>query len=197
MCKWQKSDPAYSNLTISVNISTKQFAQPGLVYYVQQVLSETKLNPRSLQLEVTAGAMVKNMRNTAHILKEISRMGVNIALDDFGTGYSSLSYLHELPISTLKIDRSFINRLKSEANGTKIVQTIVVLAHNLEIQVVAKGVESFDQVEQLREMSCDYGQGYFFSRPIGADKIRCLLDASSQQMSASIPIIVGQTPYLS
>lgn len=197
MREWQKSDPAYSNLIISVNISTKQFAQPGLVEYVGRILRETGLDPHTLQLEITEGAMLKNLQKTARVLMELKQIGVSIAIDDFGTGYSSLSYLHELPISTLKIDRSFVNRLSNEVNGSKIVQAIVVLARNLEIEVVAEGVETLDQVEQLREMKCDYGQGYFFSRPVSATKAFCLLDSSLKGSSIETPVITNDTPYVS
>jgi EAL domain-containing protein (putative c-di-GMP-specific phosphodiesterase class I) len=168
MRQWQIENAAFTELTISVNVSTKQFGQAGLVENVRQVLDETGLAARNLQLEITESAMVKNLKNTARILRELTSLGVVIALDDFGTGYSSLSYLHEFPISTLKIDRSFVARLNDENGGAEIVRAIVGLARNLSLKVVAEGVETLEQLKQLREMGCDYGQGYLFSRPLSA-----------------------------
>lgn len=181
--EWQLLNPDYNNLTISVNVSTKQFAQDNLYAFVKKVLAETDLSPLSLQLEVTESAMVQNLRNTARVLTALHDLGVSIALDDFGTGYSSLSYLHELPISTLKIDRSFINRLHDETDGAAIVRAIIVLARNLQIKVVAEGVETLDQFKHLRGMNCEYGQGFLFSRPISAADALKLLNLSAQNAS--------------
>ena len=181
--EWQLENPDFNDLVISVNISTKQFAQTSLFDFVYRVLHETSLPPRCLQLEVTESAMVQNLKNTARILAELNNLGVGISLDDFGTGYSSLSYLHELPIDTLKIDRSFISRLNDEGEGAAIVRAIIVLARNLRIKVVAEGVETLDQMKSLRGMGCDYGQGYLFSRPIASQETLKLLTAAHQHHS--------------
>jgi EAL domain-containing protein (putative c-di-GMP-specific phosphodiesterase class I) len=148
------------------------------------VLEETGLNPSNLQLEITESAMLKNIKNTKRILTYLANLGIGIALDDFGTGYSSLSYLHELPIYTLKIDGSFVNRITEEDNGVEIVRAIVVLARNLRMKVVAEGIENYAQLEELCEMNCDYGQGYLFSRPVTANKTIELFDKPLSAHSA-------------
>ena len=178
---WQEYNPDFTDLAVSVNISPKQFAQMGLTEYVKRMLHETELPPNCLQLEITESAMVKNLKNTARILEELSALGVRIALDDFGTGYSSLSYLHELPLSTLKIDRSFVRRLDAENDGTEIVRAIVNLARSLKMSVVAEGIETEVQLHQLREMGCDFGQGYFLSRPIEAREVPKFVQTSLRQ----------------
>ena len=172
---WQLEDSANDNLMISVNIATRQFAQNGLCDLVEQVMRETGLDAKCLQLEITESAMMKSLQKTAKILADLHRSGVTIALDDFGTGYSSLSYLHELPIDTLKIDRSFINRINDKADGAAIVRAIIVLARTLRIKVVAEGIENLDQLHHLQQMNCDFGQGYLLSRPIPALEAHKLL----------------------
>lgn len=184
MREWQKSGLVSAEMTISVNISTRQFAQNGLVENVRRVLSETGLNAACLQLEITESAMAKNLKNTARLLKELSRIGVSIALDDFGTGYSSLSYLHEFPISTLKIDRSFITRMSEESDGAEIVRAIIALARNMQMRVVAEGIETLEQLEQLREMNCDFGQGFLFSQPVPATEIANFVNSSDLKSMA-------------
>lgn len=168
--EWQIVDPSLRDLIISVNASNKQFAQPDFIEHLQQILKKTGLNPKCLQLEITESLMAKNLQNTAHVVNQLNDIGVKVALDDFGTGYSSLNYLHELPISTLKIDRSFITRLDAETSGSEIVRTIIALAQNLKMEVVAEGIETNEQLEHLRQIGCELGQGYLFSRPVAAEK---------------------------
>jgi diguanylate cyclase (GGDEF)-like protein/PAS domain S-box-containing protein len=166
---WQENEVGAENCSISVNISSKRFTQRDLVEKIARVLEETGLAPGSLQIEITESAMMKNLKNTAHTLSELSRMGVQIALDDFGTGYSSLSYLQEFPISTLKIDRSFVQRMGSQNDSKQIVRAVVTLARSLKMKVIAEGVENKEQLVQLKEVGCQFGQGYLFSAPIIAD----------------------------
>jgi EAL domain-containing protein (putative c-di-GMP-specific phosphodiesterase class I) len=157
-------------------------------------LEETGLKPQCLQLEITESAMAKNLQNTVQTLKELNEIGVNVALDDFGTGYSSLNYLHELPISTLKIDRSFITRLNSETNGAEIIKTIITLARNLKMEVVAEGIETVEQLEKLREIGCEFGQGYLFSRPIAAEEAIKLIspkNSSIAKQKSNLRLISG------
>lgn len=184
MREWQKAGLVTSDMTISVNLSTRQFAQNGLVENVRRVLRETGLNAACLQLEITESAMAKNLKNTARLLKELSRLGVSIALDDFGTGYSSLSYLHEFPISTLKIDRSFVTRMSEESDGAEIVRAIIALARNMQMQVVAEGIETLEQLEQLRTMNCDFGQGFLFSKAIPSGEVANFLDSANLKSTA-------------
>lgn len=184
MREWQKAGIVSDEMMISVNVSTRQFAQNGLVENVRRVLQETCLKPACLQLEITESAMAKNMKNTARLLRELNQIGVSIALDDFGTGYSSLSYLHAFPISTLKIDRSFITRMSEEADGAEIVRAIISLARNLQIRVIAEGIETEIQLEQLREMGCDMGQGFLFSKPIPLAEAANFIKSSNQKAAA-------------
>ncbi|MBK7705534.1 MAG: EAL domain-containing protein [Acidobacteria bacterium] len=168
MKQWQNEFEELKDIAISVNISSRQFAQSGLFDTVKNVLMETGLAPSNLLLEITESAMIKNLKNTAKILRELNFLGVRIALDDFGTGYSSLNYLHELPISVLKIDRSFVRRIDNEQEGIEIVKAIVALASSLRMETTAEGIETEHQFSELRAMGCISGQGFYLSRPLDA-----------------------------
>ncbi|MFN2549303.1 MAG: putative bifunctional diguanylate cyclase/phosphodiesterase [Myxococcales bacterium] len=163
------------NLEIGVNLSSKQFQAPGLVAEVGRVLRDTGLSPRSLRLEVTESLLMDRHPQVADAMTGLRAMGVRIDLDDFGTGYSSLSYLHQFPIDTLKIDRSFIARLGTTADGLEIVHTILALAQSLDMDVVAEGVETAEQLQLLRNLHCAYAQGYYLSRPVDSDDFEALL----------------------
>ncbi len=163
--EWQQEFPMNPLLSISVNLSGKQFAHPDLCDKVRAILVETGVIPLSVKLEITESSLVENPDAAAQILRQLKELGVRISLDDFGTGYSSLSYLHRFPIDVLKIDRSFVNRM-SVSKNSEIVRTIITLAINLGMEVIAEGVETEEQVSQLASMRCDYVQGYLFSQPI-------------------------------
>jgi EAL domain-containing protein (putative c-di-GMP-specific phosphodiesterase class I) len=173
--QWQVDFPEQSGLTMSVNLSVKQFAQPDLVAQVRQTLQENGLKPRDLRLEITESALMENPEMAAQMLAELQQLGVNISLDDFGTGYSSLSYLHRFPIDTLKIDRSFVQHVDEAGEQLEIVRTIITLAWNLGIDAVAEGVETTKHLNQLRLLRCDYGQGYFFAKPLMPELASALL----------------------
>ena len=162
MCAWQAAFP--QSLTIAVNISGQQFIQPDLVEQIEQILQITGFDGNRLKLEITESVLITNAQEVALILEQLKALGVKFAIDDFGTGYSSLSRLYELRVDTLKIDRSFIERMDL-SEGTEIVQAIIALAHSLNIQVTAEGVETEAQLATLKSLGCDEGQGYFFSRP--------------------------------
>ena len=164
-------------LEIGVNLSSRQFQAPGLVAEVGEVLRETGLSPRCLRLEVTESLLMDKHPNVAETMTELRAMGVRIDLDDFGTGYSSLSYLHQFPIDTLKIDRSFVQRISENEDGREIVNTILALANSLDMEVVAEGVETEQQLELLRKMHCGFAQGYHLSRPIEAPQFEALIGA--------------------
>ena len=166
----------YGTLSISVNLSAKQFAHPDLVDYIRKVLDEVGLDPENLKLEITESALMDNTEKAAAIIGDIKKMNVKLGLDDFGTGYSSLSYLHRFPVDTLKIDRSFISRME-QAGGenTAIIKTIVALAQNMDFQTVAEGIETLSQYDSLKELECRYGQGYYFSKPLTPDEAELLL----------------------
>jgi len=175
MSRWQKLSRLDAPLPMSVNLSGRQFLQPDLLEQVQEVLRETGLDPRGLKLEITETVVMENIEKATHTLEDLRALGVELSIDDFGTGYSSLSYLQRFPVSTLKIDRSFVSRM-TESDGTaEIVRTIMQLAQNLGMDVVAEGVETEGQRAQLRDFECEFGQGYFFSRPMDGDAAEALL----------------------
>ncbi|PYT05775.1 MAG: hypothetical protein DMF60_10865, partial [Acidobacteria bacterium] len=162
---WQRQFPSDPPLSMSVNLSGRQFSQPDLIDQISQILAETGLDASSLKIEITESAIIENIDAAALMLKRIKALGVRLSLDDFGTGYSSLSYLHRFPIDTLKIDRSFVSRINLPKNA-EIVKTILTLASNLGMDVVAEGVETRDQIIQLTGLNCEYVQGYLLSKPI-------------------------------
>lgn len=167
-------------LTVSVNISGRQFGQPNLIEHIQQVLQATGLEARSLKLEITESVLMDNAETATAILLQLKALGIQLHMDDFGTGYSSLSYLHRFPVDTLKIDRSFISRMgineDNDIEGISIVQTIVTLAQNLGIGVTAEGIETAEQLAQLKELKCTCGQGYFFFPPLDSKSAEALIE---------------------
>jgi diguanylate cyclase (GGDEF)-like protein/PAS domain S-box-containing protein len=175
MLAWKAEFPNLPPLTISVNVSGKQVAQPDLAGYVKSVLQETGLPPTDLRLEITERAIMENVEMAAGIFTELQSFGVKIEIDDFGTGYSSLSYLAKLPINALKIDQSFVRLLNEDSAHLHIVQSIVMLAHGLKIYVVAEGVETAGQLGYLKELACEKAQGYFFAKPFSSEDVRKLL----------------------
>jgi diguanylate cyclase (GGDEF)-like protein/PAS domain S-box-containing protein len=174
---WQEEFPANPPLSVSVNLSGKQFAHPDLNDRIREILAETTVSPESLKLEITESSLIENPEAAANTLRMLKELGIRISLDDFGTGYSSLSYLHRFPIDTIKIDRSFITRLNVSKNS-EIVKAIVTLASNLGMEVIAEGVETDEQIARLTGMNCAYVQGYMFSRPLPANEVRDLLEAT-------------------
>lgn len=175
MQAWQLEFPAAADLTISVNISGKQFSQPNLVKQIRKILQETELDPRRLKLEITESRFMENMESTVAMLLELQALGIQLSMDDFGTGYSSLSYLNRFPINTLKIDRSFISSVDTDAEKLEIIRTVVLLAWNLGMDVVAEGVETAEQFAQLKTLKCESGQGYFFSKPVDSTTAQNLI----------------------
>jgi EAL domain-containing protein (putative c-di-GMP-specific phosphodiesterase class I) len=154
---------------MSVNLSGRQFRQTDLVDQVKHVLNETKVSPECLRLEITESVVMDNAEMATAMLRQLRSINVQLSIDDFGTGYSSLSYLHRFPINILKIDRSFVNRMCLEDESLGIVETIAILASKLKMQVVAEGVETSEQQERLRELGCEYAQGFLFSQPVKKD----------------------------
>lgn len=163
--EWQ-SRPGFKSLTVAVNLSAKQFAQPNLVDQVKEILLETGLDAQYLKLEITETVVMENAEVARTMLGQLCALGVQLSIDDFGTGYSSLSYLHRFPVKTLKIDRSFIGRMGANGENSEVVKTINTLANNLGMSVVAEGIETDDQLALLKAMGCGFGQGYLFARPL-------------------------------
>ncbi|NJK34516.1 MAG: EAL domain-containing protein [Oscillatoriales cyanobacterium SM2_2_1] len=169
---WQMEFSSARSMTMSVNLSPKQFIQPDLPEQIDRVLGETGLPPQNLCLEITESAMMNNAELNKAKLLRLQSKGIKISIDDFGTGYSSLSYLHNFPIDTLKVDRSFVCRITEQGEHMEIVETIISLAHHLHMDVNAEGVEYDYQVEYLRSLGCEKIQGYWVSKPQSANLIR-------------------------
>jgi len=161
-------------LTLNVNISAIQFAQPNFLNQIIKIVRETGFQPNKLILEITETAIFKDLERAKLIINKSIDLGIKIAMDDFGTGYSSLSYLYQLPIDKLKIDRSFVRDLETDRDRLEILTAIVNLGNSLKIDVVAEGIETEDQLNMIRQLKCSYGQGYFFSRPLDSQKIPTL-----------------------
>lgn len=170
---WQ--DCGFKNLHVAVNLSPRQFQQPDLVLMVERLLKETRLDAPSLELEVTESSVMKNAESAVHTLRELRAMGIRISIDDFGSGYSSLSYLKHLPIDVLKIDQSFVRDMTTDPKDAAIAMAIIQLAHSLQLQVKAEGVETEEQLRFLRLLRCDEMQGYLFCKPLAVEAFEQLL----------------------
>jgi len=168
-------------MRVAVNLSAKQFRNPGLVATIRTLLEQSRLPAHLLELELTEGMLIENITSTLETLKALKAMGVTLAIDDFGTGYSSLSYLKHFPLDRLKIDKSFVLEMAEKSgDSAAIVQAIIALAHSLKLTVIAEGVERQDQVEFLKQHCCDEMQGFFFSRPLKAEALEDLLKKCTQ-----------------
>jgi diguanylate cyclase (GGDEF)-like protein/PAS domain S-box-containing protein len=166
MHTWHQQIPSLANLTISVNLSGKQIVQPDLVDTVRSVLEDTQLNPVKLKIEMTENVIMDNSDLTVTIFKKLQALGVQVQIDDFGVGYSSLNYLSQFPINALKIDQTFVRNMNSNNNQSEIVQAIVTLTHRLGVGVIAEGMETMNQMARLKDLGCEFGQGYLVSVPL-------------------------------
>lgn len=178
MRRWQEQFPHYGSLLMSVNLSGKEFLQPNLVAKIDQALQCTGLPAECLKLEITESVIMDNAFEAVTMLKQLRALGAQISIDDFGTGYCSLSYLHTFPLDVLKVDQSFVSRMSDAPTNAEIVRTIVVLAHNLGLEVVAEGVETAADAERLTALGCEYAQGYYYSRPLTAEQATEVLSRS-------------------
>jgi diguanylate cyclase (GGDEF)-like protein/PAS domain S-box-containing protein len=176
MKQWQHQYPASPLLTISVNLSRRQFSQPDLVQQIEKILQETELEPRCLKLEITESAIMEDANSATGMMQQLKTLGVQLVMDDFGTGYSSLSHLHLFPIDTLKIDPSFVHKADTDLEKVEIIRTVISLAWNLGIDVVAEGIETKRQMSQLKLLKCDLAQGYLFSRPLTSEAAATFLN---------------------
>ncbi|MEB3224714.1 MAG: EAL domain-containing protein [Synechococcus sp.] len=168
-------DMGYRHLTMSVNLSVRQFSCPTLITDINRVLKNTGVNPACLKLEITESAIMDNPKTAIAITQELRAQGLQISIDDFGTGYSSLAYLHRFPVDVLKIDRSFVNQIQADHPETAIVDIILALSRTLKISTIAEGIETAYQLEKLKCLGCGYGQGYLFSRPLPAAELETKL----------------------
>jgi predicted signal transduction protein with EAL and GGDEF domain len=186
MREWQKKNPWTNSLQMSVNLSSKQFLAPDLVEQVFAALVATQLDPQNLKLEVTESHVMENSDKAVTMLNSLRDIGIEMSLDDFGTGYSSLSYLHRLPVNYLKIDRSFVSRMVESSENGEIVHTIIKLAQNLKMKVIAEGIETDEQLTKLKMLNCEYGQGYLFSKPLPPDLASMFINNYTLENSLSI-----------
>ncbi|HEY6119030.1 MAG TPA: EAL domain-containing protein [Pyrinomonadaceae bacterium] len=173
--RWKDKDAINTDMFISVNLSAKQFMKADFAAEVRRIISTMEISPASIKLEITESMVMNKVESTITMLKQLKEIGVETSIDDFGTGYSSLSYLPRFPIATLKVDRSFVNSMSENNENLEIVRTIIMLAHNLRMKVIAEGVESSDQITHLRRMKCEYAQGFFFSRSLRAEEATQLI----------------------
>jgi diguanylate cyclase (GGDEF)-like protein len=173
--EWQLASPSHRALSLSVNLSGRQVAQPDLVDQIKEALEQSQLNPHHLKLEITESVVMENAEAAAQTFKQLRALGVQLSIDDFGTGYSSLSYLHRFPLNYLKIDRSFVDRMTTDGDDA-IVRTIATLARNLGMEVIAEGIETDEQYTRLKALGCEYGQGFLFSRPVNVEAATRLIE---------------------
>ncbi len=173
LAQWQR-DERTKHLVLSLNVSPRQFRDPQFVDYVTQAVRDTGINPRGLKLELTEGLMLDNIEETIGKMEALGKTGLSFCLDDFGTGYSSLSYLKRLPLSQIKIDQSFVRDIEVDANDAVLIRTIIGMANNLNLGVIAEGVETEEQWQMLRAMGCSAYQGFYFGRPAPAAELEAL-----------------------
>jgi diguanylate cyclase (GGDEF)-like protein len=171
---WQRA--GLPHIRVAVNISSLEFQEKTFLAHLRATLNETGLPPRFLEIELTESVLMQNVESTAFTLAELSALGVHLAIDDFGTGYSSLSYLVQFPITSLKIDKSFLQGIFSECDDAPIIRAVINMGRSLKQQVIAEGVETREQLAFLQSRDCDEGQGYYFSRPVVAAQFAKLLE---------------------
>jgi PAS domain S-box-containing protein len=182
---WQSKFPSTPPLTMSVNITSKEFAQPDLASEIGKILAQIGFDPSCLQLEIIETLAMGDAEKSGQVLAQLKALGVRLSIDDFGTGYSSLSRLRRIPVDTLKIDRAFIMNMDTDPDNREIVRTIIMLAHNLGLKVVAEGTETEEHINQLKQLNCEMAQGYFFSRPADDKAMLKLLASQNGAKAAS------------
>ncbi len=180
MQQWRQKFAHAESVMMSVNLSSRQFAQSNLIEQIQQTLAITELEPANLKLEITESMVMDDVENTIVLLNQLKELNIKISMDDFGTGFSSFSYLHRFPTDTLKVDRSFVSNMSQGNKNLEIVNTIVILAHKLGMDVIAEGIETELEKEILQSFNCEYGQGYFFAKPLTKEDATELLDSNTR-----------------
>mgnify|MGYP006266818911 CR=1 FL=1 len=176
--RWQQQCAGVSELTMSVNLSAKQFANPDLIQQIDSILERTGTDSRHLRLEITESALIENPESAQTILDALRDRGIELCIDDFGTGYSSLSMIHRFPVEVLKIDRAFVNRIDEDVRGVGMVQAVLAIAQTLNMDAIAEGVETEKQLHRLRELGCQCAQGYYFAKPLAAEAATTLIEAT-------------------
>lgn len=176
--EWEKA--GFPSLRVAVNLSAQQFLQKNMVNKVKAVIQETSINPKCLELEITEGVVIHDVDSAISVLQQLKDIGVQISIDDFGTGYSSLNYLKKLPVNTLKIDRSFIYDIDVNPSSKALTAAITTMAHDLKLNVIAEGVETYKQLSYVKKSSCDAIQGFYFCRPLKAEHVLDFLTNTKQ-----------------
>jgi diguanylate cyclase (GGDEF)-like protein len=172
--KWHEKYPGFQNVSVNVNVSSRQFAQPNFVTDVTKALQRNDLKPEYLKLEITENVLISNYSAANEVFKQLRDLGIQLQIDDFGSGYSSLGYLQHFPISAVKIDRSFIDGMGKDRKGTELIRAIVSMTRELDIEATAEGIETSEQLNELKSLLCAFGQGFLLSRPLdkeGAEKV--------------------------
>jgi len=169
----------HSQLTMSVNLSVRQFSSPTLLSDIDAVIQKTQIDPRYLKLEITESAIMENTQAAIQVIQQLRERQIQISIDDFGTGYSSLGSLHQFPVDILKIDRTFIAEFGGSAKDYPVVEIILTLSKHLQLAVVAEGIETQEQSQWLKDLGCEFGQGYYFSKPLPAAEIAAKFLASA------------------
>ena len=177
---WHEKFPAHPPLKISINLSGKEITEPDLLEKIDQILAETGISGRQIKLEITESILIDNLEVATNILSELRKRDIQLSIDDFGTGYSSLSYLHRFPVNTLKIDQSFVKQMQAKDYNSEIVRAIITLAHILNMDVIAEGIETTSQLAELKLLKCEQGQGYLFSKPLSKVEAEILIRKSPQ-----------------
>lgn len=186
--QWQVHYGERPELSVTVNVSAKQFNCPNLVEHVESGLRESGIRPAQLHLEITESLAMSDLGKTEEVLSQLKGLGVTISIDDFGTGHSSLGRIRRFPADVLKIDRSFVAHIDSDADSREIVRLIVEFAHAVHLEVIAEGIENETQLGHLRDLECEFGQGYLFSRPVGSEDIPRLLERSRREFRGAKPL---------
>jgi EAL domain-containing protein (putative c-di-GMP-specific phosphodiesterase class I) len=174
---WQ--DTGVPIARMAVNISVRQFMHPGFLQLVKQVIEETGLDPEGLELEITESLLMQDAEGAIHILHDLKALGVQLAIDDFGTGYSSLSYLKRFPIDRLKVDKMFVQEITTNTEDAAITRAVIAMANNMDLRVIAEGVETAEQLSYLTDEHCHEIQGYYLSRPVPAYEVCSFIDANN------------------
>ena len=177
---WNKSKKKEDQLEININLSSRQFSDPNLVEGIVENIEKSGFDAEFLKIEITESALMQNAQRSVSMLNQLKDLNIKVCVDDFGTGYSSLSYLHTFPIDTLKIDRSFVHDMSRNFRNMEIIRTIIMLAHNLKLDVIAEGVETSEQDAQLSALGCQFAQGFYFSRPINSSDAALLIQQNHQ-----------------
>jgi EAL domain-containing protein (putative c-di-GMP-specific phosphodiesterase class I) len=183
---WNREFEHLRPLAITVNVSSRQFLDDGLVAAVNFAIENSGLDPKNLILEITEGTMLKNTEATIATLKRLRQVGVRLAIDDFGTGYSSMSYLHKFPIDVLKIDKSFIDKINAGAEGAAMARAIISMSETLHLGTIAEGIERPEQIAMLQGLGCEMGQGYLFAHPLGASEMSLFLKDATDSTAKNL-----------